>query len=112
MLSFASSLSRDCRGFAVFVTEKYEYKKYWYDSFIKKIRKTLEKNKNIIIGGDFNVIPEEIDVYNYKKYENDALFKLEIRKKYRELIITRDRRVLCLRKTGRFWVYYYMRHGR
>ena len=23
-------------------TEKYEYKKYWYNSFIKKIRKTLE----------------------------------------------------------------------
>ena len=40
--------------------------------FIKKIRKTLEENKNIIIGGDFNVIPEEIDVYDYKKYENDA----------------------------------------
>ena len=67
-------------------TEKYEYKKYWYNSFIKKIRKTLEENKNIIIGGDFNVIPEEIDVYDYKKYENDALFKLEIRKKFRELI--------------------------
>jgi len=67
-------------------TEKYEYKKYWYNSFIKKISKTLEKNKNIIIGGDFNVIPEEIDVYDYKKYENDALFKLEIRKKFRELI--------------------------
>ena len=67
-------------------TEKYEYKKYWYNSFIKKITQTLEKNKNIIIGGDFNVIPEEIDVYDYKKYENDALFKLEIRKKFRELI--------------------------
>ena len=67
-------------------TEKYEYKKYWYNSFINKIEKTLEKNKNIIIGGDFNVIPEEIDVYDYKKYENDALFKLEIRKKFRELI--------------------------
>ncbi len=67
-------------------TEKYEYKKNWYDSFINKIEKTLVKNENIIIGGDFNVIPEEIDVYNYKKYENDALFKLEIRKKFRELI--------------------------
>ena len=44
------------------------------------------ENKNIIIGWDFNVIPEEIDVYDYKKYENDALFKLEIRKKFRELI--------------------------
>ena len=67
-------------------TEKYEYKKSWYDLFIKKIKKTLSENKNIIIAGDFNVIPEEIDVFDYKKYENDALFKLEIRKKYRELI--------------------------
>tara|TARA_B100000686_G_scaffold340743_1_gene416901 strand:+ start:384 stop:1160 length:777 start_codon:yes stop_codon:yes gene_type:complete len=67
-------------------TEKYEYKKYWYNSFINKIKKTLDKNKNIIIGGDFNIIPEEIDVFDYKKYENDALFKLEMRKKFRELI--------------------------
>jgi|TARA_B110000014_G_scaffold261955_1_gene254828 exodeoxyribonuclease-3 len=67
-------------------TEKYEYKINWYNSFIKKIKKTTLDYKNIIIAGDFNVIPEKIDVYNHKKYENDALFKLEIRKKYRELI--------------------------
>jgi len=67
-------------------TEKYKYKNEWYDLFIKSISKLLIKNKNIIIGGDFNVIPEEIDVYDHKKYKNDALFKLEIRKKYRELI--------------------------
>jgi len=67
-------------------TEKYEYKKEWFNSFIEKINNTLKKNKNIIIAGDFNVIPEEIDVYDYKKYKNDALFKIEIRKKFRELI--------------------------
>ena len=67
-------------------TEKYEYKKDWLEIFIKQIKKNLSENLNIIIGGDFNIIPEEIDVYNYKKYENDALFKLEIRKKFRELI--------------------------
>ena len=67
-------------------TEKYNYKKDWYESFIKQVKKTLLKNKNIIIGGDFNVIPEETDVYDSRKYENDALFKLEIRKKFRELI--------------------------
>ena len=67
-------------------TEKYQYKKNWYNLFIKKIKSTLDLNPNIIIGGDFNIIPEEIDVYDFKKYENDALFKLEIRKKYRELI--------------------------
>ena len=67
-------------------TEKYVYKKGWYDAFIKKVKEILIQNENIIIGGDFNVIPEEVDVYDYKKYENDALFKLEIRKKFRELI--------------------------
>ena len=67
-------------------TEKYEYKKNWLTSFIKKVKKELTANSNLIISGDFNIIPEEIDVYDHKRYENDALFRLEIRKKYRELI--------------------------
>ena len=67
-------------------TDKYLYKQKWLDSFIQEMKKLLTKNKNIIIGGDFNIIPEKIDVYDYKKYENDALFKLEIRKKYQGLI--------------------------
>ena len=67
-------------------TEKYNYKNEWYELFIKRIKKIINENLNIIIGGDFNIIPEEIDVYDYKRYENDALFKLEIRKKFRELI--------------------------
>ena len=67
-------------------TEKYDYKKNWFKSFIKEVKKTLSENKNIIIAGDFNVIPEEIDVYDHTKYENDAVFKLEIRKEFRELI--------------------------
>ena len=67
-------------------TEKYDYKKSWLNTFIKQINKTLQINKDIIIGGDFNIIPEENDVYDFTKYENDALFKIEIRKKFRELI--------------------------
>ncbi len=67
-------------------TEKYEYKKRWLDLFILQIKKISKLNSNIIISGDFNIIPEEIDVYDPKRYENDALFKLEIRKKFRELI--------------------------
>ena len=67
-------------------TEKYDYKKYWYNVFIKNVEKKLQESKNIIIAGDFNIIPDEIDVYNHNKYLNDALFKLEIKKKYRELI--------------------------
>jgi len=67
-------------------TEKYTYKKNWLNLLIKQLKKTMVDYNNIIIGGDFNIIPDQIDVYDYKKYENDALFKLEIRKKFRELI--------------------------
>ena len=67
-------------------TEKYEYKKVWLKKFIGNIKKKLIKNPNLIIAGDFNIIPEENDVYDFKRYENDALGKLEIRKKFRELL--------------------------
>ena len=67
-------------------TVKYDYKKSWLKKFIKNIKKRLTKNPNMLIAGDFNIIPEEIDVHDFKRYENDALGRLEIRKKYRELI--------------------------
>ena len=67
-------------------TEKYIYKKNWLKKLIFSVKKRLMKNSNIIIAGDFNIIPEEIDVYDFKRYENDALGKLEIRKKFRELL--------------------------
>ena len=67
-------------------TQKYDYKKSWLEKFINSIKKRLKKNSNILIAGDFNIIPEEIDVHDFKRYENDALGRLEIRKKYRELI--------------------------
>ena len=38
-------------------TEKYAYKLYWLDSLIKKLKSLSIQNENIIIGGDFNIIP-------------------------------------------------------
>ena len=67
-------------------TEKYDYKKDWLKKFIIGVKKKLSENSNLIIAGDFNIIPDEIDVYDFKRYENDALGRLEIRKKFRELI--------------------------
>ena len=67
-------------------TEKYLYKVTWLDLLIKYLKKKIRNNDIIIIAGDFNIIPENIDVYEPKKYLNDALFKIEIRKKYREII--------------------------
>ena len=67
-------------------TEKYEYKKNWLNKFLKSVKKNLIFEKNIIISGDFNVIPDEIDVYDHSRFLDDALYKIEIRKYFRELI--------------------------
>ena len=67
-------------------TDKYFYKINWLNLLIKSLKEKIKLNKSIIIAGDFNIIPEEADAYAYEKYTNDALFRLEIRKKYREII--------------------------
>ena len=67
-------------------TEKYDYKKIWLKKFIDAIKKKLNINSNLLIAGDFNIIPDEIDAHDFTRYENDALGRLEIRKQYRELI--------------------------
>ena len=67
-------------------TDKYKYKKQWLDDLIKQLKNLSKKNSNIILAGDFNIIPAPEDVYNPKSFEDDALFRLEIRKKFREMI--------------------------
>ena len=67
-------------------TEKYDYKKKWLNDLIKQLKNLSKKNRNIILAGDFNIIPSAEDVYNPKSFEDDALFRLEIRKKLREMI--------------------------
>ena len=67
-------------------TEKYTYKTNWLNELIKQIKTLSKKNENIILGGDFNIIPSAEDVYNPKSFKDDALFRLEIRKKLREMI--------------------------
>ena len=67
-------------------TEKYNYKKKWLSDLIKQLKNLSKKNQNIILAGDFNIIPSAEDVYNPKSFEDDALFRLEIRKKLREMI--------------------------
>jgi len=67
-------------------TEKYEYKIKWLNDLIKQLKILIKKNPNIILGGDFNIITSTEDVYNPKSFEDDALFRLEIRKKLREMI--------------------------
>lgn len=64
-------------------TEKFDYKLAWMDRLYAVLKKLRESNKPFIIGGDFNVIPEDSDCYDPKAWEGDALFRIETRKKFR-----------------------------
>ena len=45
-------------------TDKYTYKIKWLDDLIKQLKILAKKNENIILAGDFNIIPAAEDVYN------------------------------------------------
>jgi len=67
-------------------TDKYFYKLNWLDLMIKYLEKKIKEKKLIILCGDFNIIPEDIDAHYPEKYLNDALFRLDIRKRFRKII--------------------------
>tara|TARA_B110000438_G_C15783450_1_gene637329 strand:+ start:733 stop:1521 length:789 start_codon:yes stop_codon:yes gene_type:complete len=67
-------------------TEKFDYKINWMKKFNKYILDLYQSNHPIIIGGDFNVIPSDDDVYSPENYKNDACAHPKTRKLFRELI--------------------------
>ena len=67
------------------ISAEFEHKKKNIQ-LIKQLKSLSKKNSNIILAGDVNIIPSAEDVYNVKSFEDDALYRLEIRKKFREMI--------------------------
>ncbi len=67
-------------------TEKFDYKIQWMKLFNKYIESLINKNIPIIIGGDFNVIPTDDDVYSPENFKDDACAHPKTREEYRKLI--------------------------
>ena len=57
-----------------------------YRDISSHIKELYDKNNPIIIGGDFNVIPTDDDVYSPENYKNDACAHPKTREQYRILI--------------------------
>ena len=60
-------------------TEKYPYKHKWMDALFRYTKNLLDQHDRVMIGGDFNIIPEEQDCYDPSAWVNDALFTHETR---------------------------------
>ena len=67
-------------------TEKFEYKIEWMTKLKQHANKLLDNEESIILGGDFNICPEDRDAANPETMKNDALFQPEARAKFREII--------------------------
>ncbi len=67
-------------------TEKFDYKIEWMKKFYKYIDTLINKNIPVIIGGDFNVIPNDEDVYSPENFKNDACAHPTTRQNFRKLI--------------------------
>ena len=53
-------------------TEKFDYKMKWMKKFNDYVLDCVKNNIPMIIGGDFNVIPNDDDVYSPENFKNDA----------------------------------------
>ncbi|OPZ76935.1 MAG: Exodeoxyribonuclease [Alphaproteobacteria bacterium ADurb.Bin438] len=65
---------------------KLDYKLKFYDWLYEEVNELLQSRKPFLIGGDYNVIIEDSDVYNPKAYRDDALMDENVRKGFKKLV--------------------------
>jgi len=93
-------------------TVKFAYKLAWMDRLTEQMRVWRQQELPVVIGGDFNVIPENIDCHKPSAWIRDALFQPESRARYRamlELGYTDAFRTLHPGEEGQFTFWDYFR---
>ncbi len=67
-------------------TEKYEYKLRWLEALRGFLKGELENHPNLVVLGDFNIAPEDRDVYDPEKWGDAVLCSPPERKALGELL--------------------------
>ena len=65
---------------------KFDYKLGWMDRLDRLATALLKKEVPVILGGDYNVIPQAIDCYDENAWEGDALYHPESRSRFFKLL--------------------------
>ena len=65
---------------------KFDYKLQWFARLIIHGQELLNSKKKVVLAGDFNVMPTEIDVYKPERWTEDALFRPEVRTAFKTLV--------------------------
>ncbi len=90
---FLEVLVSDIRMVAIYLpngnpigTEKFEYKMRWMDRLLAEMRVWIADSTPTLIGGDFNVIPTDIDCHKPASWVKDALFQPETKARYAQML--------------------------
>jgi exodeoxyribonuclease-3 len=65
---------------------KFDYKLRWFNRLNNYAAELLELEVPVVLAGDYNVMPTELDVYKPERWTNDALFRVEVREAYKKLV--------------------------
>ncbi len=65
---------------------KFDYKLDWFKRLHAHSKTLLRQEVPVVLCGDYNVMPTELDVYKPEKYINDALFRKEVRAAWQRLV--------------------------
>jgi exodeoxyribonuclease-3 len=65
---------------------KLEYKLRWFERLTEHAAELLSTGEPVLLTGDFNVMPTELDVYKPERWVDDALFRPEVRKAFHDLV--------------------------
>ena len=65
---------------------KFDYKLRWFERLTQHAASLLASGEPVVLAGDYNVMPTELDVYAPERWVDDALFRPEVREAYRRLV--------------------------
>ena len=65
---------------------KFDYKLKWFERLIARAAELLDTGAPVVLAGDFNVMPTELDVYKPERWVDDALFRPETRAAFHRLL--------------------------
>ena len=65
---------------------KFDYKLRWFERLLDHTAGLLASKAPVVLAGDFNVMPTDLDVYAPERWRKDALFRPEVRDAYRRLL--------------------------
>ncbi|WEF34010.1 exodeoxyribonuclease III [Pseudoduganella chitinolytica] len=95
---------------------KFDYKLKWFERLIRRGEQLLATGAKVVLAGDFNVMPTELDVYKPERWGDDALFRPETRAAFHRLVAqgwTDSLRTLHPgEKIYTFWDYFRNAYGR